>query len=458
MKNTPEEAEALLRLLKPSRDGKEHAASDQNAVFAAFRCLRRIALERPIYMCAHELHRAGAFGLAFLEHAVFELSFAPFQLLIFAGVAAGQDQDMRIRTLTEVPPSGRSVVNHIKLAPLDVDVLAECLRRDYQVDRDIAYQLAEISGGSPMIATHLAQIGLSSGDSLGFLLNLSQTGSSHNASYLTPVLTDLLATIVESRLITHQNREARWEMVEATAVLGNVVEYQLLCQMHDSSMSRDDIDECIMTLLDFGFLSSEGQSDQERLIFTPSILRDLFIERLSNERRIHLHRLAVDAYHRLQGDDLDAILGEVGDHYAGAQQWDEAVEYWKMAFEFETRHGNALRGVPYAQKVIEYCGLGESEIWSIALRVGKVFLDTGAMDQARSLLESMLVSPDADEVMVVGEVLADVYENQGDARAWKALVEQLDAEMDGASEHGLRAYLRTRAMCEQLWPITKGIG
>jgi serine/threonine protein kinase/tetratricopeptide (TPR) repeat protein len=444
--DSPEELAALLQFLRPSDAGDAFAEPNQNAIFALFfRVMRRIARERPIYLELDEFHSDGILAASFLEYALFELSFAAFPILICATITPSEDESSLGRAFRANRSYMGSLLFIHRLPPLEVSILAEGIHMEYAIDEETAYGLARLAGGSPLVAKNLAELCHVDEDAARLLLAPHQDDSQVTLM-LTPALNDILLHRVESCLSQQPQAEALTLVLQCISILGVSAEYNLLRALVELDLGPVDIDHLLETLTTLDILHSEGSEAVERLSLNPGILRDYFVEQIGQERRLSLHVKAIQAYHSVHRGHVDVISGVIGDHYSAGGDRTKAIEYWFSACAFELRNGDPLIGVNWGQKAIRTLGRAHPRSVRCALELGRVLLDAGQLMAATDVLKPVVSDADATNSMCAGEILADVYENQGDGEAWKALIERLGLSFSHATAVGERAYLRARSM------------
>jgi len=453
--NTDMEANALLQFLRPTRSSTAFVQGNQNAIFALFfRTLRRIAMDRPIFLALGQFHRGAELSAAFLEYACFELSFRQFPIFICATRESAGLEDALGMVLQKVEADKSQVCTHLSVEPVDTEILAEGLRTHFDIDADAAYNLAGRAGGSPLLACQLADIFVEQTIHRDELSEHSSVTDSWNNPFgdgrltLTPALSNVLARSVDVKLRHRSQREHLCALIEVTAILGPAVEYSLLAEAADEHLPPETFEYLLSELVQMEILVSEGSAGQERFSLYPPVLRDYYLEDIAPERARELHHSCIRAYLNLWPSEAAPISGVLGDHYAGAGDDRKAVNAWLDAFDFQFEHGDPLRAVHWGLKVTDILGAEDDRSVECVLKTGRLLLDMGELERAAEVLTPLQSHPDVDTVMRSGEVLSDVYENQGNSVAWNALKVHLDHLLPSASPHGQRAYLRMRSIFE----------
>ncbi|MEE2785875.1 MAG: protein kinase [Myxococcota bacterium] len=418
-----------------------------NAVFAVvFRLLRAAAHQRPVFLALDELHKDGAAAIAFLQFVKHELAMNPFPLMVCATIAGDHRGVVEPAKWDQVVAGYEDIVIRLRVGPIERTVLAEAIRQNYTLDEEIAYQIADLSGGSPAIATQLAQTCQLNHD-LGESFDGERSPVEHARHVLlTPRVADILQRGLDGRLATHPQRIVLMHALEAMSVLGDTVAIDLLSAMLMGCLPDENADAIVRTLVDVGLLVWNVAYEHEVLSLRPALLRTLLLDQVYGDRLVMLHRAGVQAYLSVWGPEHAPVAGAIGDHCAAAGDEEMALSYWQQAFEFERTHGDPIRAVQFGRRVLDAVGEGEAAGAELGLEIASILLDAGLLDEAENYAHRLLINADADDAMCAGEILADCYENRGDADAWRVLLDKLTQRLPETTLRGERAYLRTRSM------------
>ena len=435
----------LFHFLRPRAGADDNAENHQNEVFAVFvRTLRALAIERPVMLTLEGLGQGGELSGAFLEFLAFELSFEPFPLMFLGSSGLlNVHEDFSVRFARTNRHEG--ILRHsIDLAPLDAPVLSNHLVRCFGLTHDAARRLAIETGGLPVLAGALAELfepsqKIESEDS-------PLTTSTLDPAYrLSTPLAERVMDTVNRRLDGRADGEILHWVLCCVAVLGDEVGLDMLERLVSERLEPDEFDDHIDSLVRLNLLADRGDLGQRTVRLEPSVLRRALLNHEDNGHR-SLHRRAAEVRSKGDSGDLPREFGAIGDHLAAAGDLAGAVEYWLQAVDFEAELGDALLAAAFGLKTLDAMEVGDPRRNSLAIRMGRTLLDAGSAGRAKTVLGEVLLTGDADESLLAGEVLADVYENHGESLAWKDLIEDLGQHEDSASPAGLRAFLRTRSM------------
>jgi tetratricopeptide (TPR) repeat protein len=439
------ELEALLRFLRPHGGDTVPPDNQQNRLFALFvRVLRALAEERPVMLALEGLGEGGELSAAFIEFISFELSFAPFPLFVLCSSGLlNSHQDFALRFAGTDRYEG-SVRHCLEIAPLDGSVLAGHLARSFGLAPESALRLAEEAGGLPMLAAELAELTAA---------RMNDTDMSERSTALevgsvgplTSSLIELLLRTMHERLARHQDAEVLEALLLGVAVLGDEVSLDLLEELLADQLSPEQFDDHVDTLMGLKLLQDRGDLGQRRVRLQPSVLRRALLEQEGRDHR-DLHRSAAKVRGSQAGAQALGEAGAIGDHLEAAGDLSDACDHWLQAADFETQHGDALRGAEWGLKALASLDSEDPRRSPLAIRLGRTLLDAGSAERAEEVLAEIVVNGAADEALFAGEVLADLHENHGASLAWKELIEALETKEAEASPAGRRAFLRSRSM------------
>ena len=256
----------------------------------------------------------------------------------------------------------------------------------------------------------------------------------------------ILTRRLESRLAHYAQHDTLVLALENMSILGATVSYDLFANLLETSMPQALPDTVIDTLVEAGVLAWNEAFDHEVVSMVPEILGTLLRERMSRDRKRELHRLASQSYLNIWHQDTRHVAGEIGEHCALAGELADAKRYWYQAFHYERTHGNPMRAVEFGQRLIDELADDDGETVRIGLEVASLLLDAGLIDEAEKYAARFVESAGADDAMCAGEILADCYENRGEAEAWRSHSWNAWHCLQDTSPRGERAYLRSRSM------------
>ena len=439
-----DELDSLVHFLRP-RGAEDQGHNHQNEVFAIFvRTLRALAIERPVMLALEGLGQGRDLSGAFVEFLAFELSFEPFPLLLLGSSGLLNFHEEFSERFARTNAHEGTLRHSIDLPPLDAPVLSGHLVRCFGLHRDAALRLATETGGLPVLAGALAKFSGSSQEIESDTSRLTTTTLDPSFRLSTP-LVELVLDTVNRRLDGRADGEIlRWVLC-CVAVLGDEVALEMLELLVAERLKPDEFDDHIDSLVRLNLLADRGDLGQRTVRLEPAVLRRALLNQEDTGHR-SLHRRAAAV--RRAGDDSNVPreIGAVGDHLAAAGDLDEALECWLQAVDFETEFGDALVAAAFGLKACDAMEEDDPRRNPLAIRMGRTLLDAGSPERAKTVLAEVLQTGSADECLLAGEVLADLYENHGESLAWKELVDELGQHEDSASPTGLRAFFRTRSM------------
>ena len=433
----PQEVKDLVAFLRPAGPDR----TEQGLLFAlVHRCLRRFSNARPVLLCIDDLQRGGPDAAAFLEFLLFQVGFEPFPLLVVASLDDAQRQGAGQAVSERLARFEGTTLRTLPLGPVDEATLSAALVKHLGASRSHARQIARRAAGNPLFALYMARAAPGTQDSTTGERNLSVSERVPRA------LHDLLTVSLRNRLARTADPQHFQSLLENIAILGvtvdlDLVEAFLADEVPPARLERD-LDVC----LDLGLLEWSEGGGAELASFVPEVLRDVLVGGLNPRRARRLHRRAFEVRKAWAGQREDAEAGALGDHCEAAGRSDEAVDWWLRGQRYELAGGNALRGIEWGLEALACLSLDDARYGPCAVSLGRTLLDIGDLERAAEVLRPAVDSPDADLAMRAGDVLGDVYENQGAKEAWTRLIERLSAREHEATAAGRRPLYLARTL------------
>jgi|GEM_PF-1963249 len=432
----------------PANQSALLSQSQQGRNFAlVVRLLRRLARERPVAMGLDDLLAGGASAAAFLEYLLFEADYEPFPILVVAtSRPPGGDPAVAAMLARSDRFEGRSRKT-LRVHPLPVEVLADGLVEIEGLPPVAARRVAERASGHPLFALHLARSGAG--------LTTTTTPAATN----TPVDDDDHALPAPLQAIIDQGLRRRLEsareplrlreLLLQVAVMGDPVDVDLLeAFVEAGGHSTDTFDDDLDALLDLGVLTEHSEGQTEFVSFSQRLTRDALLAGLNRRRQRRYHRRAADVFiqHAISRDARRKMAGAIGDHLAASGGPEEAVDWWLQAFGWEMCRGETLRGARWGLRAVSQLDPSDPRWADTRRRLGRQLLDAGDLATAEEVLRPVVDGIDADAAALAGDVLSDLYENQGDSQAWSKLLADLEAREGDMGPAAQRALNRARAI------------
>jgi len=432
----PQETEALVNWLRPARTAREsHPDSVALHLSPGLRYLRRLARSRPVLLQVDDFHRGGVDAAALIEFLIFEMDVEPCRLMMMGAMVSREVSDDLSQGLLR-SAHAEGVRRHMIAVPaLTSSEIVSGLRQECHISQARAQEIAERSGGLPLVARGIAHghVGLP-------LTSEERTADVNSKSPLDAVLYSMLRRLIVGVLADVSEPEAVKKMLQAIALLGPWVSVSLLTQYLDCSENDPWFESTLDHLIASKMLDEERPDGEERVGLRPQVLSQLLLQDLGTREKRRMHRRAIEILSALPECDP----GNLGDHHLALKQTAEAVACWKRA---ERRA--LLAGAPYAaaalgQKILLQSAEPERSQW--ALRVGRILLDSRDPRRAEGVLRPVAFSDTVDLSLVAGDVLCDVYENLGRGEDWRELAERIETHRDQATRVGQHAALCAIAM------------
>lgn len=430
------EASDLVAFLRPAGADLLEGADARGRRFAlVLRLLRRIARLRPILVAVDDLDAGGSDSAAFVEYLLFEADFEPFPMMILGtsrvGARSREFRDGLVRT-DRFEGQGRRL---IELGPIPTDAMVEGLVRDRGLTEADAEAVAARSEGSPLFAEHLQR----GEDGIETQAATSATRNTELPSALRRVLEASLA----EQLADAPDPDALKDLLLRLAVLGSRTAVELLEGMLEGEPSAAPMDDLLDALLDRGLLVEIAHGRTELLVFQQSLLREALIAGASRRRLRKLHRRAADVR---EAEDAEGMAGLIGDHRDESGDPEAAVPWWLRGMAREVAAGDIGRGARWGQRALDTMGADDPRSIATAIELGRLHLDAADLDAAIAVLAPVVQGTDTDAALVAGDVLAEVYENQGAGELWRGLLDRLEARVDDGSDIGHRALARAQSL------------
>jgi tetratricopeptide (TPR) repeat protein len=182
---------------------------------------------------------------------------------------------------------------------------------------------------------------------------------------------------VIARRLTHLSEDCN-RVLELASVLGREFASTVLTTMSGVS------DDALLETLDEAMtarLVTDVPGAPGRLRFAHVLIRDTLYEGLTTARRVRLHRLAVEALERLQGEAPGPHLAELAHHSVAASEFDKAVHYARRAGDWTfalLAYEEAARLYDLALDTFDLANVREeSERVEILLSLGDAFARAG---------------------------------------------------------------------------------
>jgi DNA-binding SARP family transcriptional activator len=293
----------------PESEGARFRLFDATAEF-----LRRASESRPIVFALDDLHAADAPSLLLLRFLARELGSARILLL-----GAYRDVDPVPRQpLTEMlaEVSREPVTRRLSLGGLSEREVAEYveLTASEIASAQLVTALHEQSDGNPLFVGEIVR-----------LLSVEGVHAEHGADVGLAIPQSVHDVI--ARRLTHLPEECKRVLLLAS-VLGREFALAPLARM--SGVPEDEL----LDVLDEAMAArvvSDVPGGPGHVRFAHVLIRDTLYEALTTARRVRLHRLAVEAFERLHGDEPGPYLAELAHHSIAGRDFDKGLSYARRA-------------------------------------------------------------------------------------------------------------------------------
>jgi tetratricopeptide (TPR) repeat protein len=375
-------------------DAPELSGLDPNERAAALRAqvarlLAAEAARAPLLLVVDDCHWADAASRELLEFLVPRLRDTPVLLLLLARDGAGVDV-----------ASGLDGVEHLVLRELSDDAaLALAHRLLGTVDDDVAGELANRSGGSPLF--------------LEELVRRSREGVED------PIPDDLLGLVREVVDRLPPNRQL---VLKVASVLGRTF------RRRDLTGSLAELDETTSDELGLAELSARGLlpadgSAPDVFRFRSDTLQEVAYESLSHASRRKLHQAAGGWLEREYANDLDPQLDLIAYHYGRTENVSKQRVYFALAGRRAAENYANEIAIEHFERLLPIADAAQQH--EILLDLGEVLEHIGRWDEAeRRYRESLDVVPESPRSLTaLGRLVADSA-SLDDARTLLARAEE----------------------------------
>lgn len=213
-------------------------------------------------------------------------------------------------------------VTEIELGPLDKNASDALARQTLAqpLSSLLAAQLYQASEGNPLFVVEMARA----------VASWDKGAPGHTAMLAPPPATlplpPKVLAVIQSRL--HQLSQAARELMELAAIMGRAFSGMVLARASDQDEATliRGLDELWRKRI----IREQGADTYD---FSHDRLRDVADAGMSMIRRRFLHKRVAQALVALHGEQMTALSGQVAFHYEQAQQWAEAVRYYRQAAE-----------------------------------------------------------------------------------------------------------------------------
>ncbi len=445
----PGEATLLVDCLRPRDDLPQAlmAAHLSEHMALIVRLLRRLAQAGPVLLLIDDADKASLDLGRFLEFVMCEASFTPWPLLILNAV--GTLNGVSGREL--LSDAGRlkkaRLYKRIWIHPIDREVLIPDLMSQYGLNQFRARQVVERSGGNPMLASYLAQ---AVADRVP-----SKHGSTVGGSPSLDALPDDLIALMNLRMVRLleqvEHPQKLRTILKALAVLGDAVEEDLLkLTLVSGRDAHSDVD--LDRLLALEIVSIRDHAEPMVWGLSPVVLREAILAQMDDGELEQLHRRAIEVRLGLPPERRRAHWGLIGDHYAAVGEREDAQRCWLKGMRYEVSAGNLRRGVNWGRQAIAEMSRADPEWSNVAMLAATLMFDAGETVAARGLLQDVFETAQVNHALQAGDLLCDVFENQGETQLWVDTIAAMELRQAEAGSEGLCALFCARS----LWRNTSG--
>jgi tetratricopeptide (TPR) repeat protein len=273
-------------------------------------------------------------------------------------------------------------------------MLDSLLGRDAELHA-LKAELRSRSKGSPLFVEEMVRILVDTNYLTGEPGNYRVTSNSMN--YPRPSTVDLLFAARVDHL-----RQRDKSLLQAASVLG--VSCSEVALAHLAEIPPVELRPALLRLARAGLISSDRQVDGAWHTFNHAVCQEVVYEGLMPSRRVKLHRRAL-AY--LESNFLDRkqeVIEALAHHAVGAERWEDAVNYLKLAMKAARQrwaNREAVRLFETGLEVLKRLKDSPKELSAgVEFKIGVVhaLVPLGDLDRVRKLLqEAERVADSLDE-------------------------------------------------------------
>ncbi len=467
-----DEIDTTTQLMRPGGDSflfdgtgpaSDARVSQQERVFAVVeRILRTIAEERPLLITLESLQDAGETTYAFLEHLAVGMHLNPAPVLIV----------VTINTEGEVPPSltdtlqrlGRFGVEltRIQISRMSLDESQALVQQLLPLSDDLAGEIAARSAGNPLHLTQMLRY-LQESEKLFFANGKWQLAPGVDIATEVPTeMIELMRYRAERVAQRYLDPDALKAVLMRCAIIGNRFDFRLL----NGFVSREadpaittHLDSALEYLVREGVLREVGHSAEDMLEFSHSIMRDVLLNDMENDRsarnlqvlaaetkiaayrhRVNEHALEIAEHFRRARDPQNVYIFTVkaARSAMNSSDLDAAIKLFRDAMEL-------AESDPGIEDTLDEAQQGLTEISSVmrteevSLEVAHLELKVGEYTQARSHYRALLRSTNREVAAWARWGLGELARVQGELDEAVGWFEAAVRESETLRSNGLEA-------------------
>jgi tetratricopeptide (TPR) repeat protein len=292
----------------PESEGARFRLFDATAEF-----LRKASESRPIVLVLDDLHASDEPSLLLLRFLARQLGSARMLVLgAYRHVDPLPAQPL-IEMLAEV--AREAVTRRLSLDGLSEHNVAEYveLTASALASPKLVKALHEKSEGNPLFVGEILRL-------------LSVEGIRSESSTEVPLAIPQSVRDVIARRLTHLSEECN-RVLRLASVIGTEFALDVLAQV--GCLSEDDLLDTLDEAM-AARLATDVPGAPDRLRFAHVLIHDTIYERLTTARRVHTHKLVVNALEALYGEQPGPHLTELAHHSIAGREFDKGLAYaWR---------------------------------------------------------------------------------------------------------------------------------
>lgn len=330
-----DEIDLCVKLMQPGGDlavfevsgaANDRRLGSQERAFAIVeRVLREACRAKPWLLILEDIHWSGDSTLSFLQHLAVGMHLDPMPLMLVATVRSEElDEVPEMRfALERLGRFGTENFARLRIERLSEDEATALVRKLAPMGDDVARQIARRSAGNPLhvmqIFRYLQESGKLSYHDGGWKLGEGVTIEQE----IPEELGEMLRYRIRQLSSRQSGSEALMATLERAAILGQRFDYRLLHHFLSAESGQPwlaTLDECLETLVKYGFLREIGHSGEDLLEFDHVVMRDVVLQGLEGRRSLmSLHKLAARAKRSFYGKRSSEVALQIVEHYRRAR-------------------------------------------------------------------------------------------------------------------------------------------
>lgn len=409
----------------PTLDAEHERTRLYQAIATA---LQTLAHPRPLLLILEDLHWAGAATAALVEFLTMQAS--QHSLLIL--VTYREEEVPRAHPLRVMRQhlQRERLLGHIALSRLSASAVTRIVEQMSGNGTDateLARSVYSASEGNPLFVNELIRDWVESGNII------VQEGRWRVGTFTGSELPHGVAATVTDR-VARLSGESQ-TLAELAAVVGPAFEIELVRQVsgwHEAQL-LDALEELLMHQI----VREIGARSPLDYAFTHHLIQAIIYQNISNDKRVHRHRLVAHAIEKLYPEQLDELSASLAEHFERGQEFAHAPEYYMRAArhaESVYAHDEALNFYERAHQCAELAHDSE-QLCAVEEGMALVYDARAEYHRAAACYEHALeYATDPEKRALLNAKLGCAYSLDGDSRCIQvltAVIQELDPTTQG---------------------------